>query len=227
MRVQLGMATAVAVLLPLALGQRVQGDDLTAWPKEIVVDRGTVVLYQPQVDEFSEDSVAARAAVAFIDADDEEPVFGAVWMTARLSVDRDARIVEITDVAVPRVRFPNASEEDQQALASLLEREIPTWGLTMSLDRFLTSLEGAVDGAVGATDLNTAPPNLVVRYEPTVLVLIDGDPEWREVEDAALERVLNTPFMILRAPSGTHYLHAGGENWRKLSRWTTGCRRSW
>lgn len=213
MKTQVGIAAAAALLLPIALGQVAQEDDSGDWPREIVVDRGTIVLYQPQVDAFSEDSVAARAAVAFIGANDEEPVFGAVWITARLSVDRDARTVEIADVEVPRVRFPNASEADQQALASLLEREIPTWGLTMSLDRFLTSLEAAAGGTDGAADLNTAPPNLVVRYEPTVLVLIDGEPEWRDVENSDLDRVLNTPFTILRAPEGVLYLHAGGEHW--------------
>jgi hypothetical protein len=213
MKAQLGILAAAAVVLPVVVGQVAQEEGVAAWPREITVERGSVVLYQPQVDAFSEDSVAARAAVAFIGDGDQEPVFGAVWIAARLVVDRDARMVEITDVTVPRVRFPNASEEDQQAIASLLEREIPTWGLSLSLDRFLTSLEGAMEDGLGADDLNTAPPTLIIRYEPTVLALIDGEPEWREVEGADLKRVLNTPFTLFRAPNGMHYLHAGGENW--------------
>jgi hypothetical protein len=210
-----GFSAVLAALLvwPIAVPSGPQDDQSDDWPREIAVERGTVVLYQPQVDAFSEDSVASRAAVAFIGDGDQEPVFGAVWMTAHLLVDRDARVVEITDVSVARVRFPNASDDDQQALAALLEREIPTWGLSISLDRFLTSLEAAADGRDGAADLNTAPPTLLVRYEPTVLVLIDGEPEWRAVEGTTLERVLNTPYTIVRTSTATHYLHAGGVNW--------------
>ena len=190
-------------------------DEDPGWPREIAAEgEVTVLLYQPQIDTFSADSIAARAAVAVLETPGSEPVFGAVWLVARLSIDRDARVVDIVEVAVPRVRFPDASEEHQQQLARLLEREIPTWGLTIALDRFLTALENAEVGGSAVGELNTAAPTLLVRYEPTVLVTIDGEPDLRAVEGSELQRVFNTPFTIVHDPAaGRYYLHAGGQNW--------------
>jgi hypothetical protein len=208
------LAAASFLFLPSA-GTAPAPDEDPGWPREIAVEGGaTVLLYQPQIDTFSADSIAARAAVAVLETAGAEPVFGAVWLVAQLSIDRDARVVDIAEVAVPRVRFPNASEEHQQQLARLLEQEIPTWGLTIALDRFLTALENAEVGGSSVGELNTAAPTLIVRYEPTVLVTIDGEPDLRAVEGSEHQQVFNTPFTIVHDPAaGRYYLHAGGQNW--------------
>ncbi|HSC29336.1 MAG TPA: hypothetical protein VLD67_18815 [Vicinamibacterales bacterium] len=58
-----------------------------------------------------------------------EPAFGAVWITARVDVDRDARLVTFREIRIPRVRFVDASEADKASLASFLEQEMPKWNL--------------------------------------------------------------------------------------------------
>jgi hypothetical protein len=182
------------------------------WPREIQQDGYAITMYQPQVDSFENDRLTSRAAVS-VTKDAGEPVFGAVWITARVETDREERLVTIADVRVPRVRFPESTPEQEAGLAEILEREIPQWELTMSLDRLLTDLEDA-EQVAEAADLATTPPAIVYRDVPAVLVLIDGDAIMQRVEGSSLMRVINTPFLIVLVPSaGRYYLYAGADTW--------------
>src|SRR5207302_721225 len=54
--------------------------------------------------------------------------------------------------------------------------------------------------------------------EPSVLVLFDGEPRFRAVEGARLERAQNTPFLVLRDAAGAYYLD-GGTSWFRAADW--------
>ncbi len=203
----LGAGIALVLLVvPLALAE----DE--GWPKEVQVEGGAVVLYQPQIDSYSGDTVEARAAVMWRPADGSEPLFGAVWTTARVEVDRESRLVDFADIRIPQVRFPGASEENQQKLAELLEREAPAWDLEISLDRFIAGLE-ILEGDDQFDPLKHEPPKIVVSYEPAVLILIDGQPKLQAVEGSALQRVVNTPYLMLFDPMSDAYYLSSDEAW--------------
>ena len=106
-------AVAVAVMLPLASspakGQITEAD--TGWPREIVTDSGTMIIYQPQPDKLDGITLTGRAAVSVVSRGSKEPVFGVVWFTARAQTDRDDRTVDIDHIAVTNVRFTGASAE--------------------------------------------------------------------------------------------------------------------
>jgi hypothetical protein len=183
----------------------------TGWPKEIVAGEYVVTLYQPQVDNMTADLFESRAAVS-VKKGDGEPTFGAVWIEARIAVDRDTRNVDILTVEVPNVRFPELSDEEQSQLAALFEREIPTWDVDLSLDRLLASLE-ILDGEVGELELKNDPPKVIIAYVPSLLVLIDGDPKLEDVEGSKLQRVVNTPFLIVYHGKSKAYYLSGNEGW--------------
>jgi len=91
------------------------------WPMEFQDPAGTVVVYQPQVESFKKNIIEARAAVSVTQPGSSEPVFGAIWVEARVSTDRDTRIVRMLDIKVSNVRFPNSTKEQQDNLAAFLE----------------------------------------------------------------------------------------------------------
>ena len=210
-------ATSVGLvgLLCLAVGAAWAVEE--GWPREMETQEGVVRMYQPQIESFSGASLEARAAVSVTPPGGEGgPEFGAVWIEARVDTDRDNRIVTVREIRVPQVRFPDATDEQRDQLARFLEREIPKWEISMSLDRLVADL------GMGAEDLTTPglrhdPPVILHSTEPAILVLIDGDPILQKMEDiggADLERVVNTPFLIVRhGASKTHYLSGGGELW--------------
>jgi hypothetical protein len=186
--------------------------DIEDWPREISVPDATVVLYTPQVEIFEDNDVTARAAFS-VTTPEAEPLFGAVWLTFRVNTDRDTRMVEALDVTVDRIRVPDASEEDQRRLSDLLEREIPGWDLSISLDRLLALLDVAETRRLADENLSNAAPRIVFAQYPTVLVLIDGKPQMRPIEDSGLMEVINTPFYIVFDTASQLYYLDGGEIW--------------
>ena len=60
-----------------------------AWPKRFEHPKGTVVMYQPQLENFKDDILSARAAVSVKTKEMKAPVFGAVWLSGRVLTDRD------------------------------------------------------------------------------------------------------------------------------------------
>ena len=63
------------------------------WPQELTADDGSVILiYQPQVEGFDGNAIEGRAAVSVRrPTSGDAPVFGAMWLAARIDTDRDTR----------------------------------------------------------------------------------------------------------------------------------------
>jgi len=215
--------TLASLLFVIPSGTAQEAAD-AGWPRKLDFDGGAVVIYQPQVESLTENHIESRAAVSVTTTANPEPVFGAVWLTADLQIDRDQRQVAFTDIRVPRVRFVDASDEDKEKLARYLEREIPKWGLVMDLDRLIPELELAEQDAADEAGLKHDPPKIVVVSEPTTLVVIDGEPRLQAVtspKDAVkkkIERVVNTPVLLVHYPKKkTFYLAGGGDLWYAAS----------
>ena len=188
--------------------------DEEGWPREMPTNKGLVVIYQPQLDSMGGDQLAARAAVSVTPTGKTEPIFGTVWIEARVETDRDAREVALVEVRVPEVRFPDGTDEQQRQLGDLLTREMPKWELTISLDRLAVMLDLAERQRVASDGFDNDPPKIQVVDFPAILVTIDGDPQLREIEKTDFEYVVNTPFLIVRDPKKkTYYLSAGAETW--------------
>ena len=60
-----------------------------SWPKRFEHPKGTVVMYQPQLESFKDDQLTARAAVSVKTKEMKAPVFGALWLSGRVLTDRD------------------------------------------------------------------------------------------------------------------------------------------
>jgi hypothetical protein len=75
MKSWLSGAFALFLFAPLALAENI------SWPQEIVAGNGAVVIvYQPQIEEFSGNDLVGRAAISVKKPEaDNVPVFGAIW----------------------------------------------------------------------------------------------------------------------------------------------------
>ena len=214
---------AFALLIPgvsaqqsAASGARAAGAD--AWPREAKNPRATVLMYQPQIERLSQNDVEARAAVQ-ITPTGKAPVLGAVWISAEVDVDRDTRLVTFRNVRIPRVRVVDASEADTTALARMLEQEIARWNLEMDLDRFIPLLDPAEHDNPADPGLKHDPPRIIIASEPTILVVLDGPARRlamttpQEAASQRLERVVNTPTLIVYHSGQKQYYLAGGDLW--------------
>ena len=186
----------------------------SAWPREIPFELGIIVIYQPQPEKLEGNKLFARAAVALELTDREQPVFGAIWFSARLNTDRAARSATFEDVKITRVRFPNEKTENANRLSELIEKELPKNQLPIDMDNLIATLEHVQDREKTAENINNAPPKILFINEPAVLISIDGEPQLKQ--ENGITRVINTPFTIIQDSSDSYwYLNADATNWYK------------
>ncbi len=69
---------------------------------------------------------------------------------------------------------------------------------------------------MGTSPSGTSPSGT----SPSVLIMVDGDPVWENMDKSGYERVLNTPLFIVRDPKkGEHCIH-GAESWYRSDDFT-------
>src|SRR5512140_2806417 len=163
------------VLVALAVAGRASGQGaVSEWPREFTTPKGnTIVVYQPQAETFQGDRVTGRAAVSFTKKG-EAPKFGVIFFGARVSVDRDTRLVSVLDMKVNRVRFPAITPEGEKKFSDNLEAEVPKWDLVFAYDRLLENVKVAQREKKSAEGLKNDPPRIVFTEEPSVLLPFDG-----------------------------------------------------
>ena len=197
------------------------------WPREISAGTLSIVIYQPQIDSLKGNRLFGRAASSVTSETHREPVFGAFWFNANIETDRDAGTVEIVYLEVGRVRFPNATEEQQRTFVSLVEQEVPRWSLVTTLDRLTASVAVSERERKSAEGLRHDPPRIVFAQEPAVLLLYDRDPVRRPIPGTPYQRVVNSPFLVIYdSTTRTYYLSGGASLWYSagdpLGPWTPG-----
>ncbi|MDX2506928.1 MAG: hypothetical protein QNL62_20980, partial [Gammaproteobacteria bacterium] len=131
------------------------------WPREIQVPEGVVVVYQPQSESLNGNSLKGRAAVSVEIKGGKDHVFGAIWFEAQLDTDRAERTANITEVSLTRVRFPAEDENKSERLIALLEKEIPQWQFSISMDQLMLTLERGDNRSDMADKISTAPPKII------------------------------------------------------------------
>ena len=177
------------------------------WPRVVDLSNGQVLVYQPQVNSWTDNRLDFRAALAIKPTGAKEETFGVVFATARTQVDKVLRTVTIEDLKISKVDFPTLPNRGA-AYAPELTTEFAKSVRTIALDRLESSL--ALAGIKPpAVSVQNTPPQVLVSYTPAILVPIDGAPVLKPVPDRPeAQRVINTRALILQhRTSGTYYLH--------------------
>jgi hypothetical protein len=179
----------------------------TGWPRILSSQGQTFTVYQPQLDSWDGFTLEAHAAVAVESGGEQPPIFGVVNLSAHTLVDKDERLVTLEDLKVADARFPSAPEQAQQ-FGEALHDALPKDVRSVSLDRLEAQL--AIHQArskAKAQPLKNAPPRIVFMQQPSLLVYIDGQPQYVALEGTNLKRVVNTRVLLLKDPTGKLYVH--------------------
>ncbi len=185
----------------------------TRWPKEIPLNGGgRVTIYQPQPENLQGSNLFLRAPVSVRETAKSEPIFGVFWANAQLNTDKGSRTATLQTLNVSRIKIPDIKDNSKlMQVSSLLESEIPKWDLTMSLDELLTSIRS--EQQVRDMNLNNKPPEIIYRTKPSMLVIMDGEPRLQEDKDLHMQRVVNSPNLIVQNPTDKRYYLYGGNFW--------------
>lgn len=204
------LAIVICAMFLLAAGTKAKDSD---WPRELGGDRYKVLVYQPQLESLSGNILQGRFAVSVTPKQGKPtPVFGAVWFEARIATDTDTKMVSLESLTITAAKFPDQDSTKVQTLTSYLENEIPKWNMPISHDDLVASLETSGSHAE-EKGLNNDAPEIIFATQPSVLVLIDGDPKLQDLEGSSLTYVVNSPFFIAQDPQTKAYYLKGGIHW--------------
>jgi hypothetical protein len=166
-----------------------------SWPRTMTSGSDTFLIYQPQVEKWEANRIYLYSAVELKTGKDAAAKYGVVWFNARTEVDKINRLVTLDQMQLTKVTFPAATEKEA-ALTALLQKKLPSATKTISLDRLQAALTAAGEEIKGV-EVKNDPPKVIVASKPSLLVLIDGKPQLREIQDTKLQRVINTRAVLL------------------------------
>lgn len=191
------------------------------WPLRFTAEGTAYQVFAPQPERLSGNHFAARMAVSIKRPSDKEAIFGAVWGDGMLEMDRDNRRGRLVAFSVTDARFPGITDEGELLrLRTTLSAEVPKHTPQLSMDLLVSALEEERSRGDG---LRNEAPEIIYTETPSALLFIDGtpryetldnvpdtdDPVYRSAKGAHVERVSNTPFLVLRH-NGQHYLYGSG-----------------
>ena len=191
------------------------------WPLVFTSGEDQVQVFKPQPESFDGTSFTARAAVALQRPQDGSPVFGAIWGNGILAVDRSDRMGTLTTFKVTDARFPGITDSAEQArIREMLSQGIPAHAAPIPIDWLVAALE---EEKLSSTSYDNAPPTIIYKDKPSILVFIDGEPVYEAVKNddqggdpvyagsgPELDRVANTPYLLVRPKGGNNWLYGSG-----------------
>jgi len=185
------------------------------WPRVLLVGGNTITVYQPQIEEWTGDRLSVRSAYGVsADTDPKKQSFGIVSLTARADVDKESRLVTLSDIDVTKLTLP-AQPSRVAELTAMFRSKLADVVRVVSLDH----LEAEAANAEKIAETPKQPvqnpvPEIVVATQPTLLVMIDGAPALRPMEGVqGVMRVINSRALILLQQSPSHYYLSALNAW--------------
>ncbi len=203
----------ILFMLPAAVSVFGQGE---SWPRTIPLGQGSITVYSPQVDEFDGKTISFRAALAYREKQDSEPVFGAGWFESPVTTVRGEDAVRPTGLEVSEMRFPAGTGDIRNDLAKAMERESTAGNLDISVAEIEASLDQTRAESLALEKLNTNPPRIIYRDHPALLVSLDGEPVIRNIENSPYKAVINTPYPLI-SDGNYYYLNVAKDVWYRAS----------
>jgi hypothetical protein len=175
------------------------------WPRGVDLGDAQVLVYQPQINTWTDNQLDFRAALAIKPTGAKAETFGVIFATTRTQVDKVLRTVTFENLKISKIDFPTLPNRGA-AYAAELQTQFAAAIRTISLDRLDSSL--ALAGIKPPTvAVHNNPPWIIVSYTPAILVPIDDTPVLKAVPNSQFERVINTRALILQVPGQNFFIH--------------------
>src|SRR4030095_15030191 len=179
-----------------------------AWPRKAVHGDETISMYQPQMEAWEGNELRVYAALAVVGKTSKTTKYGVVWLTARTEVDKVNRQVTLEDLQITKIKFPTMQSRETE-YQTFLQSKFPGKSKVIALDRLEAALavSDEQNEEIKALPVNNDPPKIIFATKPSLLVLVDGPPRFRDVGATNLQLMLNSRAVILLdTKKKTYYL---------------------
>ena len=190
-----------------------EGAAKVQWPLKYAAETGVATVYQPQLESFKDNRLTGRSAVSFLVTGATTPVFGAVWLEGRVITDRETGLATVTSVEVTDVKAPEASPDGYAKFKKFLSEQLTQARFVIPMAQLTAALEGMGNKGAGDARLSTAPPEILFRTKPAVLMILDGDPKTQPIEEGKLYQVVNTAEILVQVSTASTYYLWTDDGW--------------
>lgn len=182
------------------------------WPRQITKPGGTVVLYQPQVDNWENyQRVDARMAFTVTPAGGKAQV-GIVTVQLQSAVNMDDHTVFLTNPQITSVTFPSLDPATATQMEQLVRTFLnPAATMTISLDRLVASVKKSK--APPVADVKNDPPTIFMSMRPAILLLVNGAPAMAPIANSNLQFVVNANWPVFQEQGSSNYYLFDGKGW--------------
>ena len=218
----------IAIVLLLGLGALCANNRVSAqsqpsgpaapdlgWPRQKTTDKGSLVYYQPQVDDWKDFKQLDFRMAFSLTPKGQKEVVGVLSAQAQTAVDVDQHDVVLSDFKITQVRFPSLDSDQAAKLEEVVRSFLPSdYVVAMSLDRLVASVNKSK--AAPTVQVQNDPPPIFVSYTPAILLQIDGEPKQADIANTDLGFVVNSNFPLFFQTDATkdYYLYTGAQ-WLK------------
>lgn len=184
------------------------------WPRTITKPDGTLVLYQPQVDDWkSFQLVDARMAFALTPTGGKEHP-GVVTVQLKSAVDMDTHTVFLSDPQITSIYFPSLDQPTTAQMDQLVRAFLnPAANMTISLDRLVASVKKTTPAKVAA--VKNDPPTIFVSLRPAILLMVNGTAVMAPIGNTSIKAIVNANWPLFIDESTFTYYLFNGKGWLK------------
>ncbi|MGB8839333.1 MAG: hypothetical protein WCC67_21480 [Candidatus Acidiferrales bacterium] len=188
------------------------------WPREKSNASGSIIYYQPQLDEWKDFKlVEARMAVS-IRPKDGQPTVGVIYVQATTDANTETRNVLMSNVQITATKFPSLDAAGSAAMDRLVRSFLtPGASINISLDRLLADMEVIKNPPLSVATVKNDPPKIFVSYQNAILLLVEGEPVRVPIEKSSLEFVVNTNWGLFFDKSAAKYYLLNEKQWLTAS----------
>jgi hypothetical protein len=188
------------------------------WPRRYTApDGAVVVLYEPQVTEWSDQKrMTLHAAISYTPRDGAARL-GTIIVEADTRVSVEQRLVDFSSFRITRSNFPGASREEAGAAVAAVKASMPLGERVISLDRVLAYFDASRIRPNNVEGIKADPPVVFFSTRPALVVNVDGDPIWSPIDRNDLRFAVNTNWDLFEHPPSKTYYLRHERQWLKAS----------
>ncbi|HCE43865.1 MAG TPA: hypothetical protein DET40_09985 [Lentisphaeria bacterium] len=182
------------------------------WPHAFEDNGNTVVLFQPQIDSWKDNSrIQFRVALYVAQKGTGIQNYGVMAVQADTVVDREARTVLISNMDIA-VRFPGMADAKADVYRKLVKELVPKIKcLEVPLENLLSHMPEKSNAP--EVKLNLEPPPIFYSEEPAMLVSFIGQPIFKDIAGTKLKFAVNTNWNILQDTADSKYYLLNDSCW--------------
>lgn len=183
------------------------------FPREMRLQDSTLIVYQPQLEEWTEYKTLIGWSAVLIKPDDSKKITaGAIKFSATTDVDYEARTVVAYNKKLLEINFPTMKQQQIDDLKTNVRNILSKVPEMIPLDMLLAAMSDKEIHSTPVT-LSVKPPKIFYSDHTAFLLLFNGKPSFAQIKDSSLKFAINTNWDIFQDGITNKYYLRNDKQW--------------